>query len=226
MQFNWASSIKFEKLVFEWISYNQFCEIKEISKEISKGDFSTIYSAIRKDGPLFLSWDNEYKRGELYQEVILKCLNNTQNIDALLNNVKAYLNKYLNIYYGISQNPDTKNYILVQNNFLCESGNKQIDDFIQQMQSKVNNENDMIFEWIPYNRFDEIKEIGKGGFSAVYSAIWKDGPLLWNTSEYVRESNKKIALKCLDNSQNINEFLNEVLIFSTNFNDFSFFSLI
>ncbi|RIA80975.1 hypothetical protein C1645_837770 [Glomus cerebriforme] len=35
--------------------------------------------------------------------------------------------------------------------------------------------------------------------------------LLWNTSEYTRESNKKVALKCLNNSQNINEFLNEVI---------------
>ena len=33
------------------------------------------------------------------------------------------------------------------------------------------------FEWIPYNQFGNIEEIGKGGFATVYSAIWKDGPL-------------------------------------------------
>jgi len=69
----------------------------------------------------------------------------------------------------------------------CEDG-KQIDVI-------VNNYKELV--WIPYNELTDIKEIGKGGFATVYSAIWKN--------------NKKVALKCLYNSQNIiNNILNEV----------------
>jgi hypothetical protein len=76
------------------------------------------------------------------------------------------------------------------------SENEQIDNLIKKMQLGISNYKDLIFEWIPYYQFNEIKEIGKGGFSTVYSAIWKDF---------------KVALKCLDNSQHsINELLNEV----------------
>ena len=45
------------------------------------------------------------------------------------------------------------------------------------MQLKINNPNDTVFEWISCNQFNIIKEIGKGGFATVYSAIWKNGPL-------------------------------------------------
>ena len=80
------------------------------------------------------------------------------------------------------------------------------------MQLKINDHKDIIFEWIPYNQFDGIKEIcNNGGFSTVYSAKWKDSPLYWNEKKYIRYSNKTVALKCLDNSQNItDELLNEV----------------
>ena len=91
------------------------------------------------------------------------------------------------------------------------SGNKIIDDLVQEMQLKIDHYHDIVFEWIPYNQFNNIKEIGKGGFATVYSAIWKDGPLIYAGVKYIRISNYKIALKCLFNSQNItNEFLNEV----------------
>ena len=91
------------------------------------------------------------------------------------------------------------------------SGNEKIDKFIQEMQLKIVNSWDIVFEWIPYNQFSDIKEIGRGGFATVYSAIWKDGRLEYKYGEYTRKPNTKIALKCLHNSQNItNEFLNEV----------------
>ena len=81
------------------------------------------------------------------------------------------------------------------------------------MQLKIEDVGNIVFEWIPYNQFNIIKEIGKGGFSTVYLAIWKDGPLTYDkdNEKYIRNSDKKVALKCLHNSQNINsEFLNEV----------------
>ena len=81
------------------------------------------------------------------------------------------------------------------------------------MQLKIDECNNIVFEWIPYNQFSDIKEIGRGGFATVYSAIWKDGPLEYEkyNKEYIRNANQLVTLKCLHNSQNItNEFLNEV----------------
>ena len=100
---------------------------------------------------------------------------------------------------------------MVQNNFTWpNSGNEKIDDFIQEMQLKPS---DYVFEWIPYNQFNQIKEIRKNDFITIYSTIWKDGPLYYNYQykKYTRDSNNEVALKCLHNSQNLIEFLiNEV----------------
>ena len=94
------------------------------------------------------------------------------------------------------------------------SGNKKVDNLIQEMQSKIKEKSDIIFEWIPYNRFKNIEEINKDDFTTVYLAIWKDGPLNYDddNKEYLRRSDKKVTLKYLHNSQNItsSEFLNEV----------------
>ena len=136
--------------------------------------------------------------------------------------------------YGISQNPNTKDYIIVlQDGYhelycgncdkkytntkfkwcrACQtSGNKQIDDFIQEMQLKIDRNKDIGFEWISYNQFDYIKEIGKAKLTTVYSAIWKDGPLDFDYHKWTRSSYRKVTLKYLHGSQNnANEFLNEV----------------
>src|SRR5438046_4671350 len=95
------------------------------------------------------------------------------------------------------------------------SGNGKIDNFIQETQLKINEPSDIIFEWIPYNNFDNINEINKYDFYTIYSAIWKDGPLQWRYypyNNYGRKSyRKKVVLKCFHNSQNVNDdFLNEV----------------
>jgi hypothetical protein len=102
---------------------------------------------------------------------------------------------------------------LVQNNFTWPNGNGIIDDFIQEMQLNIKNHYDVIFEWIPYDQFNEIKEMGKNSSITVHSAIWKDGPLYYNDEkkEYIRDSNKIVTLKCLQNSQNTIEIIiNEV----------------
>ncbi len=80
------------------------------------------------------------------------------------------------------------------------------------MQLKIEYCNDVIVEWIPYNQFYNIKEIENNGFATVHSAIWKDGQLHYNRHKikFERNQNIKVALKCLYNTQNINEFLNEV----------------
>ncbi|CAB5385286.1 unnamed protein product [Rhizophagus irregularis] len=205
-------------LLFEWIPYNQFNEIKEISKD----NHTSVYSAIWKDGPIYRKnqWNENYMR-DPNKEVTLKCLNNSKElIDSVIKEAKSYLTKEFNkkIFkpYGISQNPDTNDFILISDNITWTSGNKKIDDFIQDVQLKIN---DSLFEWIPYNQFNEIKKIRKGDFATVYSAIWKNGPLYNNNQlneNYARDSNKKVALKILDNSQNLSsEFLNKVKVYLT-----------
>jgi serine/threonine protein kinase len=102
----------------------------------------------------------------------------------------------------------------LKENFInCTSENEKLDYLIQEMQSKINSCFNIVFEWIPYNQFNYVKEIGKGGFATVYSAIWKDGPLKYSVDKkvYTRVSNKKIALKSINDSQIITDkFLNEV----------------
>ena len=113
--------------------------------------------------------------------------------------------------YGISQNPDTKDYIIIFQD-VHFSGNKKIDNLIQEMHLKISSYYSIVFGWIPYKQFNNVKEINKGDIATVYSAIWKDGPLHYDDNKkYIREPGKKVALKCIHNSQNItNEFLNEV----------------
>jgi hypothetical protein len=76
------------------------------------------------------------------------------------------------------------------------------------MQLKVNNYYSIIFEWIPYSKFIDIKEIRKG---IIATAIWNDGPLCYRRRKYKRDLNKKVLLKYLYNSHNTNyTILNEV----------------
>ena len=100
----------------------------------------------------------------------------------------------------------------LKNNFInWTSGNDKIDDFIQDKQLKIINPLNIVFEWIPYNKFDEIKEISKNDLFTMHSAIWKDGPLRFKEYKWMRESNENVALKCIYNSQNNpHVFLNEV----------------
>jgi hypothetical protein len=93
------------------------------------------------------------------------------------------------------------------------SGNEKIDNLIQKMQLRINNYDNIIVEWIPYDQFNDIIEIGKGGIAKISSAIWKGGPLQYdmNQHEYLRNKDVEVILRCFHNSQNIiNEFLNEV----------------
>ena len=96
------------------------------------------------------------------------------------------------------------------------SGNDNIDKFIQQTQLSAAWYNKVI-EWIPYDRFCNIEYIAKGGFGKVYKANWVDGQIeKWDNKiqNWKRlEPNKLVALKSLNNSQNVtSEFINEVKI--------------
>ncbi|RIA81398.1 kinase-like domain-containing protein [Glomus cerebriforme] len=93
------------------------------------------------------------------------------------------------------------------------SGNKNIDELIQQSQLGAVYYQKYL-EWIPFENFKDVTYITKGGFGKIYSAIWSKGYLsYWNieNQHWVRSSNVKVALKSLDNSSDISpDFYNEI----------------
>ncbi|CAB4492506.1 unnamed protein product [Rhizophagus irregularis] len=115
--------------------------------------------------------------------------------------------------FGISQNPDTKVYIL---EWIRKSYEKVVLKFLYDLQNFTDEFLNKVESYLANKLFDNIKEIGKGGFSTVYSAIWKNGLLYYDDDliddeKWIRNSNTKVALKCLHNSQNaLDEFINEV----------------
>ena len=98
------------------------------------------------------------------------------------------------------------------------SGNSEIDDFIKDTiyNAKYDNYCPMFLEWVTFDRFEDIKQIGEGGFAKVYSAKWIDGQTYyykqddgsWEKSE---PEPIYVALKRLNGSQNMSaDYLNEV----------------
>jgi len=95
------------------------------------------------------------------------------------------------------------------------SGNNDIDKFIQDTQLSSHNDAKRALEWIPHERFYDIQYIAAGGFGKTYRANWIDGYIWrWDNKDQNwkrEEPNKIVALKSLNNSNNVTlEFLNEV----------------
>ncbi|RHZ85431.1 hypothetical protein Glove_66g85 [Diversispora epigaea] len=86
------------------------------------------------------------------------------------------------------------------------SGNDKIDKFIQDAQLNANNY-DQVIEWIPYDRFKDVKQIGKGGFGTIHYARWIYGRIFrWDieNKQWARQRNwdgesGEVALKKFDN---------------------------
>ncbi|GES73337.1 kinase-like domain-containing protein [Rhizophagus clarus] len=213
----------------EWIPYNRFCDIKQI---VESSRLDKVYKACWIDGCIN-EWDYENQNWKRNQNmyVILKILKNPKNITSI------FINKVKMEYeiFGITQDPETKNYMMVLDdkckicNRICyakrfqrnfekwTSSNVNVDKFIQDIQLSAHNTAKKVLEWIPYERFYDIKYIAKGGFGAVYRANWADGNISkWDNKNknWERENqNKFVALKSLYDSKNITlEFMNEVAL--------------
>jgi hypothetical protein len=97
------------------------------------------------------------------------------------------------------------------------SGNNDIDKFIKDTIYDARNDKytAKFLEWVPFDRFKDIKQIGEGGFAKVYSATLIVGNVKYTkqNGEWKKKESqpKKVALKKLNRSHNISaEYLNEV----------------
>src|SRR5581483_9612355 len=105
------------------------------------------------------------------------------------------------------------------------SGNSEIDKFIKDTiyNAKeyynfdgINGYYPLFLEWVPFDRFEDIKQIGEGGFAKVYSAKWIDGRALYEnqddgTWKKLDPEPINVALERLNGSQNMSaQYLNEV----------------
>ncbi|GET02549.1 kinase-like domain-containing protein [Rhizophagus clarus] len=175
-------------------------------------------------------WDNDdqnWIRSDKNMIVILKILE--INTIEFINTIKQ--EKYE--FYGISQEPQTKNYMMVLSgkcmkrnrvNIRVKYCQEDFDDWTSYECKKCNhvcnasyfqkNFENWTSEWIPYNRFYDIKYIARGGFGKVYKANWIDGRIVrWDNENknWERSGNKFVALKSLNNSSNATfEFMNEI----------------
>jgi len=94
------------------------------------------------------------------------------------------------------------------------SGDKKLDEIIRNTQLQAKGfDSHYYIEWIPYDDLKDIEWIGKGGFSTVYLGRWSNGPRFVQNNERYYFEGGHVALKKLENSQNISdEFLKEVNI--------------
>ncbi|RHZ73602.1 hypothetical protein Glove_230g200 [Diversispora epigaea] len=73
-----------------------------------------------------------------------------------------------------------------------------------------------VIEWIPFDRFKDVRQIGKGGFETIHYARWIDGRIYeWDIEnqqwERYRKNNElEVALKKFDNFVNFDDVLNEM----------------
>src|SRR5207245_1989984 len=103
------------------------------------------------------------------------------------------------------------------------SGNPDIDKFIKDTIYDAKQDYSRFLEWVPFDRFEDIKQIGEGGFAKVYSATWIDGISKFeeqDDGDWKKKVPKplKVALKRLNGSQNMSaEYLNEVCFYIMSF---------
>jgi hypothetical protein len=97
------------------------------------------------------------------------------------------------------------------------SGNNDIDNLIQKCQMETLDP-ESIVEWVPYNNFENIKYLTKGGFSEIYTAIWTYGYYYeWDSKKqqlirYGKYGKQNVVLKALENVESANQsWFEEVL---------------
>jgi hypothetical protein len=95
------------------------------------------------------------------------------------------------------------------------SNNNDIDKFIQNTQLSAHDDEKITLEWIPYDRFYNIKYIAKDRFGKIYRASWIDGCIdRWddeNQNWKRKDQNMYVTLKNLNDSDDVALELNKVI---------------
>ncbi|RHZ85800.1 hypothetical protein Glove_60g67 [Diversispora epigaea] len=95
------------------------------------------------------------------------------------------------------------------------SGDNKINKLIQDAQLNADR-NWKVIEWIPFDKFKEVKQIGRGGFGTIHYARWIDERIRkWDIENQRWERYRKeveVALKKFDYFVNFNDVLNEMEI--------------
>ncbi|CAG8551782.1 6498_t:CDS:2, partial [Scutellospora calospora] len=134
----------------------------------------------------------------IFDESLAVPFNSNRNIPPDYGNCKRCGNKLIDDEW--CNNCESENF---RENFgYWTSGNQQIDELIQESQLKAINMSNYI-EWIEIDQLEDIELIGKGGFSTVYSAVWRDGAREeWDeeTGRWERASNTKVAVAMSDSA--------------------------
>ena len=58
-------------------------------------------------------------------------------------------------------------------------------------------------EWIPFDQFEDVEYLTKGGFGSIYTATWIRGGIFdydENKKEFTYSANQLVVLKLLDDS--------------------------
>ncbi|CAG8592553.1 6278_t:CDS:2 [Gigaspora rosea] len=114
-------------------------------------------------------------------------------------------------YWNWCQNCNASHF---RNNFSnWSSGNSSLDQLIQESQLQAEC-SEQIIEWIPFEKFKDIKFVAQGGLGEVYYAIWEDGQIYnWDSkqNDWRRRGEHAVALKKLKKTEcTSDEFLNEL----------------
>ncbi|RHZ87580.1 hypothetical protein Glove_33g122 [Diversispora epigaea] len=114
--------------------------------------------------------------------------------------------------YGWCKPCNSKHFQNDFNNWTSE--NDKIDKFIQDAQ--LNSDRYWkVLEWVSYDRFKDVKLIGKGEFGTIHYAWWIDGRIKeWDieNQQWKRYGKYEVVLKKFDNFVNFNDVLNEITI--------------
>ena len=93
------------------------------------------------------------------------------------------------------------------------SGNDDIDNLIRECQMEALHPQ-MVIEWIPYDKLQNIKYLTEGGCSKIYTADWTGGYYIeWDSKkqQLIRFGRQNVVLKRLENVENANKrWLEEV----------------
>ncbi|GET64788.1 kinase-like domain-containing protein [Rhizophagus irregularis DAOM 181602=DAOM 197198] len=169
----------------------------------SDDEFGKVYLANWIDGYISY-WDSEdHKIGRKGENmfIILKMLNNPNNIASeFANKVMIY-----QTFYGITQDPETKNYI----------GNDNINIHIQHTQLSAHSDQlSKVLEWIHYDKLCNVEYLAEDENSKIYQANWIDGYIVsWDDNWKRGGQNMFVSLKTLDNPNDItSEFKNKITI--------------